>query len=66
RIITIKSSITGISCKQPSLTTLHGCFRVVHTATKHAYYFSKYIFLTELQADPQCDFKEYINNEFFA
>ncbi|KAI7893160.1 uncharacterized protein EV154DRAFT_159693 [Mucor mucedo] len=66
RIITVKSSITGIGWKQSSLTTLHNFVRVVHTTTKHAYYFSKYIFLNELQADPQCDLKEYINKEFFA
>ncbi|KAI7873275.1 uncharacterized protein EV154DRAFT_579354, partial [Mucor mucedo] len=40
-----KSSITGIGWKQSSLTTLHNFVRVVHTTTKHAYYFSKYIFL---------------------
>ncbi|KAI7897312.1 uncharacterized protein EV154DRAFT_392771, partial [Mucor mucedo] len=56
----------GIGWKQSSLTTLHNFVRVIHTTTNHAYYFYKYIFLNELQADPQCDLKEYINKEFFA
>ncbi|KAI7890503.1 uncharacterized protein EV154DRAFT_552220 [Mucor mucedo] len=62
RIITVKSSITGIGCVLKSHYLRYKiAYKIIPSILDR-----QYIFLNELQADPQCDLKEYINKEFFA
>ncbi|PHZ12603.1 uncharacterized protein RHIMIDRAFT_237523, partial [Rhizopus microsporus ATCC 52813] len=64
RILAVKSSVDGIGWNNLYRDTLESFVERVHTITMHAYSFSKFIFLRELQ-DMDFDIQEYINKNFF-
>ena len=64
RILAVKSSVDGIGWNDLHRETLESFVERVHTTTMHAYSFSKFIFLRELQ-DMNFRIQEYINKDFF-
>jgi hypothetical protein len=64
RILAVKSSADGIGWNDLHRETLESFVERVHTTTMHAYSFSKFIFLRELQ-DINFRIQEYINKDFF-
>ncbi|KAG1450752.1 hypothetical protein G6F56_008256 [Rhizopus delemar] len=66
RIISVKSSITGIGWKEQYLPILEQFVTTVSITTNHAYSFSKFIFLRELDNGTDFDMASYINKDFFS
>ncbi|KAL4213416.1 hypothetical protein AB4K20DRAFT_1819555 [Rhizopus microsporus] len=64
RILAVKSSVDGIGWNDIHCETLESFVECVYTTTMHAYSFSKFIFLRELQ-DMNFRIQEYINKDFF-
>ena len=64
RNLVVKSSVDGIGWNDPHRKKLESFVKRVHTTTIHAYSFSKFIFLQELQ-DMNFRIQEYINKDFF-
>ncbi|CEG72438.1 hypothetical protein RMATCC62417_07997 [Rhizopus microsporus] len=64
RILAVKSSVAGIDGNDLHRETLQSFVERVHVTIMHAYSFSKFIFLRELQ-DMNFRTQEYINKDFF-
>ncbi|ORE09664.1 hypothetical protein BCV72DRAFT_201067 [Rhizopus microsporus var. microsporus] len=63
RILVVKSSVDGIGWNNLHRETLESFVERVYTTTMHAYFFSKFIFLRELQ-DMNFRIQGYINKDF--
>ncbi|KAG1457607.1 hypothetical protein G6F56_006577 [Rhizopus delemar] len=66
RIISVKSSITGIGWRAQYLPILEQFVTTVSITTNHAYSFSKFTFLHELDNGTDFDMASYINKDFFS
>lgn len=66
RISTIKTSIQNIEWKKDYKENLHELVLKVNLLVTHAYAFSKYIFIKELETDPTFDLNSSISSKFFT
>ncbi|KAG1436521.1 hypothetical protein G6F56_013526 [Rhizopus delemar] len=66
RIMSVKSCITGIGWRAQYLPILEQFVATVSIITNHAYSFSKFIFLRELDNGTDFDMASYINKDFFS
>ncbi|KAI8047093.1 hypothetical protein BDF22DRAFT_628744, partial [Syncephalis plumigaleata] len=64
RVLSVKSSLSGIGWKKEYHDVLRHLVNTVHTTTFHAYSFLKYIFLKE-QSNPNFKFEDYVHFDFF-
>ncbi|KAI8052310.1 hypothetical protein BDF22DRAFT_620815, partial [Syncephalis plumigaleata] len=65
RVLSVKSSISGLGWADKYRGVLSDLVNTVHTTTFHAYAFAKYIFLSEFEGNADFKFEEYICEDFF-
>ncbi|KAI8054313.1 hypothetical protein BDF22DRAFT_775088 [Syncephalis plumigaleata] len=65
RVLSVKSSLSGIGWKKEYHDVLRHLVNTVHTTTFHAYSLSKYIFLSEFEGNASFEFKKYVHKDFF-
>ncbi|KAI8050429.1 hypothetical protein BDF22DRAFT_604219, partial [Syncephalis plumigaleata] len=65
RVLSVKSSLSGIGWKKEYHDVLRHLVNTVHTTTFHAYSLSKYIFLSGFEGSASFEFKKYVHKDFF-
>ncbi|KAI9317092.1 hypothetical protein BX666DRAFT_2039516, partial [Dichotomocladium elegans] len=65
RILSVKCSIQSIGRREEHCERLLEVVDIAHATTVHAFSFSKYIFLNELQTNQNFDFAIFMNSRFF-